>query len=248
MIDAPVEYGDIEEFAEDAIQELHDPETGETPSGVNHGDDPNEQDPIFEDSGWRARRRRQRQRERKRKFHFRTVRQGNTGGKPRPFRAAAARSGDPDPKDVVDGHIDSYNREALQQLIKEESGDGGKRIAPAAEVRNSTGPTQERWKTAAEAELSGNFLKCGAFHESTPAEVAAYGRPLPMLCVWSEAPDVKKCRACVCGNFAKVDPLQQSWTAQAEPSSLIVSLKLACNKKWIASKHEKCGQCPREQR
>ena len=103
------------------------------------------------------------------------------------YAAAAVQASD-------EGHVDLINREALQQLVKEES---GKRIVPAHEVRNSTGVCQERWKTAAEAELSGNFIKLGAFHESTPEELAQHGRPLPMLCVWSEADDYKKCRACV---------------------------------------------------
>ena len=126
-----------------------------------------------------------------------------------PDYAAAATQAD-------GGHVDLFNREAMQQLIKEES---GKRIVKAQEVRNSTGPELERWKTAAEAELSNNFVQMGAFHESTPEELAMHGRPLPMLCVWSQADDYYKCRACVCGNFAEIDPTQQSWTAQAEPSS-----------------------------
>ena len=61
-------------------------------------------------------------------------------------------------------HMDMFNREALAQLIKEE----GKRIVKPTEVRNSTGDVLQRWKTAAEAELSGNFNKMGAFHDSTP--------------------------------------------------------------------------------
>ena len=81
----------------------------------------------------------------------------------------------------------------------------------------------------------------GSYHKSIPDEISRYGRPLPMLCVWSETPDTKKCRACICGNFAEVDPLQQSWTAQAEPSSLIAALKLTRNKEWTASKHDVKG-------
>ena len=48
-------------------------------------------------------------------------------------------------------------------------------------------------------------------------------------------------RACVCGNFADADPTQQSWTAQAEPSSLLASLKLGRNKSWTASEHDVKG-------
>ena len=63
-----------------------------------------------------------------------------------------------------------------------------------------------------------------------------------MLCVWSEAEDKrKKCRACVCGNFADHDPTLQSWTAQAEPSSLLAALNLACVKGWTKSKHDVKG-------
>jgi hypothetical protein len=123
-------------------------------------------------------------------------------------------------------------------LIKEES---SKRLVKSQEVRGSTGPVQERWKTAAEAELTSNFVQMGAFHESTSEELAMHGRPLPMLCVWSQQDDYYKCRACVCGNFAEVDPTQQSWTAQAEPSSLIAALKLGRNREWTASKHDVKG-------
>ena len=60
-----------------------------------------------------------------------------------------------------------------------------------------------------------------------------------MLCVRSQGPeDYRKCRACVCGNFAEVDPTQQSWTAQAEPSSLLASLKIGRVNRWRVSKHD----------
>ena len=62
-----------------------------------------------------------------------------------------------------------------------------------------------------------------------------------MLCVWSMSDDVAKCRACVCGNFSQVDPTEQSWTAQAEPSSLMASLKLGRKKDWTISKHDVKG-------
>ena len=55
------------------------------------------------------------------------------------------------------------------------------------------------------------------------------------------AGDTAKCRACVCVNFAPIDPTQQSWTAQAEPSSLLCSLKLAVKNKWMISKHDVKG-------
>ena len=63
-----------------------------------------------------------------------------------------------------------------------------------------------------------------------------------MLCVWSQAGDAHmKCRACVCGNFAEIDPTMQSWTAQAEPSSLLAALKLGRLRGWTVSKHDVKG-------
>ena len=67
------------------------------------------------------------------------------------------------------GHVDLVNREALQQLVREES---GKRICKTQEIRNSTGTTQERWKTAAEAELTSKKEQKGAYQESTQQELA----------------------------------------------------------------------------
>ena len=109
------------------------------------------------------------------------------------------------------------------------------------EVSRSTPVEQERWKLAAEAELTSNFLAMNAFHESTAAELAVHGKPLPMTCVWSQAGDLRKCRACVCGNFAEQDPTLQSWTAQAEPSSLISAIKLGRLRRWKMSKHDVKG-------
>jgi hypothetical protein len=127
----------------------------------------------------------------------------------------------------------------MQQIIKEE----GKVIVPASKVRNSVGPELEKWKLAAESELTKNFKNMGAMRKTTPEELRQHGRPLPMLCVWSqeESRDYHKCRACVCGNFAKVDPTQQSWTAQAEPSSLFASLKVGRTSNWTISKHDVKG-------
>ena len=68
--------------------------------------------------------------------------------------------------------------------------EAGKRIVKAQEVKNSTGVALERWKLAAEAELTNNFTGMGAFHESTPEELAQHGKALPMLCVWSQDKDL----------------------------------------------------------
>ena len=108
-------------------------------------------------------------------------------------------------------------------------------------MKASTGAELELWKLAAEAELTNNFKGLGAYHESTPEELNLHGRPLPMLCVWSLEGELHKCRACVCGNFASVDPTQQSWTAQAEPSSMLAALKLGCSREWMTSKHDVKG-------
>ena len=122
---------------------------------------------------------------------------------------------------VPEQHADQVDNDALQQVVTEQ----GKVIVPTAHVRNSVGPYLETLKFAAEGEHTKNFLNTSGFHKSTPEEIKQHGRPLPMLCVWSkqESEDYRKCRACVCGNFADVDPTQQSWTAQAEPSSLTAS-------------------------
>ena len=45
----------------------------------------------------------------------------------------------------------------------------------------------------------------------------------------------------MCGNFAETDPTQQSWTAQAEPSSMLSALKLGRSRKWLTSKHDVKG-------
>ena len=65
--------------------------------------------------------------------------------------------------------------------------------------------------------------------EATPADLKAYSkRPLPMLNVWSRTTeDVRKCRSCIAGNFQKLDPAAQRWTAQAEPGSIFAAAKLA---------------------
>ena len=115
-----------------------------------------------------------------------------------------------------------------------------KKLITTQVVSASTGKSQESWRLAAEAELN-NFLDMSAIHESTAEERAAHGRPLPMTCVWTEAGERFKCRACVCGNFATPDPEMKFWTAQAEPSSFLASLKLGCLRGWTRSKHDVKG-------
>ena len=141
-------------------------------------------------------------------------------------------------REPTEDHMDMVSKETLQQILREEA---GRRIISTKEVRESVGEEREKWKLAAEEELTQKFQEMGAFHESTPEELAVYGRPLPMLCVWSLDGDRAKCRACACGNFAQLDPTQQSWTAQAEPSSLMAALKLGRRRRWVVSKHDVKG-------
>jgi hypothetical protein len=93
-------------------------------------------------------------------------------------------------ENVTQSHFDILHTQALQQLIADEP---GREIIKSSTVRDATGPEQEKWKTAAEAELANNFIKMGAYHDSTAEELARYGRPLPMLCVWSTADENHKC-------------------------------------------------------
>ena len=135
-------------------------------------------------------------------------------------------------------HADLLDRQAIQRLGDEPH----KKIYTTQEVNKCSGEQLQRWQLAAEAEYTKNFIGQSAFHISTEEEIRQHGRrPLPMLCVWSMSDDVAKCRACVCGNFSQVDPTEQSWTAQAEPSSLMASLKLGRKKNWTISKHDVKG-------
>ncbi len=96
---------------------------------------------------------------------------------------------------AIVGATGAVGREMLQKLASLEP---EKRIVPTPQVTKSVGKELENWKLAAQAELTSNFLNMHAMHESTEAERAAHGRPLPMLCVWSLADDRYKCRACAC--------------------------------------------------
>ena len=133
------------------------------------------------------------------------------------------------------GHVDGMLREALQQAADE----GGKQLVTTQEVSGTTGAEREAWKLAAEAELA-NFAARGAFHVTT-SEERAKCQPLPMTCAWTQDGPKRKCRACVCGNFTDPDPAMRAWTAQAEPSSLLASLKVGCREGWTKSKHDVKG-------
>ena len=78
------------------------------------------------------------------------------------------------------GHLDPLGKEMLQKLGALEP---GKRIIPTQQVSKCEGAELENWTLAAEVEMQSNFINMHAVHESTDAERAAHGRPLPMLCV-----------------------------------------------------------------
>ena len=118
-------------------------------------------------------------------------------------RRSGVRRGGKESTQASEGHLDPLGKEMLQKLGALEP---GKRIIPTPQVTKSEGAELESWKLAAEVEMQSNFINMHAVHESTDAERAAHGRPLPMLCVWTLADTHYKRRACVCGNFAEADP------------------------------------------
>ena len=71
-----------------------------------------------------------------------------------PARVASSSSNE-------DPHAESVDINAMQQIVKDE----GKTIVPPAKVKASTGPELERWKLAAEAELTKNFKNTHAYHD-----------------------------------------------------------------------------------
>ena len=142
-------------------------------------------------------------------------------------------------------HVDSWNLDALQKtaedMVKEDGPEKSmKRTVPVGEVTKAFGTEMEAWKAAARAEID-NFVTYRCFHETTKEERQICGRPLPMLCVWTQDGDLRKCRACIMGNLQPHDPTQAIWTAQAEPSSLFVALKLSRTRSWTISKHDVKG-------
>ena len=63
-----------------------------------------------------------------------------------------------------------------------------------------------------------------------------------MLNVWTRTDDDRrKCRTVVAGNHQAKDPTEQTWTAQAEPSTILITTKLALMKGWSLSKHDVKG-------
>ena len=73
-------------------------------------------------------------------------------------------------------HAEMVDKDAMQQVVRDE----GKIIVPPAKVKSSVGPERERWKLAAEGELTKNFVNTSAYHKSTPDEIKRHGRPPPM--------------------------------------------------------------------
>ena len=72
------------------------------------------------------------------------------------------------------GHVDEDNKNVLQKVAGLET---TKRLVSTKEVSASSQATQERWKLAAETEITNNFMQLGAFHESTKEEQEPHWRP-----------------------------------------------------------------------
>ena len=136
-------------------------------------------------------------------------------------------------------HMTDLDLNAMQQMQMESTSaaEPGKTIVPPEVVRKAEGADLDAWILAAQAEHD-RFSDIHAVQTATPSEIAAYGhRPLPMLNVWTRTDeDFRKCRACIAGNFQRFDPSAQRWTAQAEPSSIFISTKLAAMRRWKISK------------
>ena len=63
-----------------------------------------------------------------------------------------------------------------------------------------------------------------------------------MLNVWTRTDDDRrKCRSVIAGNHQVKDPSEQTWTAQADPSTIITTTKLALLRGWSLSKHDVKG-------
>ena len=124
-----------------------------------------------------------------------------------------------------------YSARVAMTITDPQSHDLGTVIVEENKVREATGPTRERWVTAAEKEYVENFIRMNAFTETTQEELAEIGgqsKVLPMKCVWSiKEGGLYKCRAVVCGNYADKDPSEEVYTAQAETASVVLGLKYA---------------------
>ncbi len=133
-----------------------------------------------------------------------------------------------------DQHLETVDLELLQQLAGPEPGNT---IVPPQEIRKALGADLDAWVLAAQAEHD-SFISKEAVITATPEDIRAYGnRPLPMINVWSKTPDDhRKCRSCIAGNFQQFDATAQRWTAQAEPSSIFISAKMAAVRHWTISK------------
>ena len=62
--------------------------------------------------------------------------------------------------------------------------DASTTIVDSTTVMASIGVQREKWKLAAEEELTTNFQGEGGYRLSTPAERERHGPPIPMKCVW----------------------------------------------------------------
>ena len=138
------------------------------------------------------------------------------------------------PQKEHSGHLEDLDLEVLQKLVGPEA---TKSVVAPGEVRQATGKDLDAWILAGKAEHD-SFLEAHAVVEATADDIKNHrSRPLPMLNVWSKVSDGgRKCRSCIAGNFQKFDPAAQRWTAQAEPSSIFISAKMAALRGWEVSK------------
>ena len=70
-----------------------------------------------------------------------------------------------------------------------------------------------------------------------------HSESMPMLSAWSRTDQgVRKCRTCMARNFQRLDPAAKRWTAQAEPTGVVLAANLAVMRQWAASKLDVKGR------
>ena len=117
----------------------------------------------------------------------------------------------------------------------EEHAEEGTTVHTAPDVMATVGAQRERWRAAAEEELS-SFHTRDVYSPATPKQIKEGGRPLPMQCVWSKKkPDTHgrrrhRCRAVVCGNMEKSKEGHVLFTSQIDIATLLIVLRMAA---WL---------------
>ena len=181
---------------------------------------------LFRNPTGPKRRMQKKVRNRIKKLH-REINQSDSVTKASFCRAAAVLLGsDGEYADLPDTTVHGLALES-EMLLEPDS-----RTVNNAEVRGSTGVEAQGWRDSMETEFHKNFVERNVFSVSTSQERASYGPPLPMKLVFTRKKGLFKCRAVVCGNFER-NPCEQSWTAQAEVSSLFAAVRLAIANDWV---------------